>query len=639
MSGRGDQAKPISLFYSYSHKDEDLRLKLETHLSALRRGGLIAEWHDRKLEPGDAWQGEIDRHLTSAEIVLLLVSSDFIASDYCWGEEMTKALARHERGEARVIPVILRHCRWQSTPLARLQVVPKDAKPIASWLDQDEAFDDVVASIGRSVQGTRQRAEKAPAANSHPEPVAPRPKEASDRPAALFAPNDTNAFLSQSVDMNSLKAYTKWKYPSLPLNQKIHELLISDLTHSRFVTLRDVDRTIEAATDAVECYQKEHPEVFKAGTDFITKSLGFVDRKFRARHPFSERTREGFLKYEHLIRVDNGGETAQDQKMIDKPSEEALAEHVPGREPKPGVSFRGHPIIVAAIIGAIGTVAAAISPWLLEQIQRQPAEGRGSSEAAITPASGPSDSWRDDCKQCPWMISLPSGRFTMGSPESEEGRDDNEGPQHEVALQPFAIGQYEVTFDEWDACVADGGCSQKPEDEGWGRGNRPVINVSWNHAQEYVAWLKEKTRKPYRLPSEAEWEYAARAGTTTPFWTGATINTDQANYDGRDVYGSGRKGEYRQQTTPVDTFEANPWGLHDMHGNVWEWSEDCWNASYDGAPSNGSAWLEGDCSLRVVRGGSWVYLPRVLRSADRNRFVPGVRVNYLGFRVSRTLTP
>ena len=160
LAGQSDQAKPISLFYSYSHKDEELRLRLETHLAALRRGGLIAEWHDRKLEPGDAWKAEIDRHLTSADIVLLLVSSDFIASDYCWGEEMTKALARHARDEARVIPVILRHCHWRSTPLASLQAVPKDAKPIKSWPDEDEAFDDVVAAIERSVQETRRRTEE-----------------------------------------------------------------------------------------------------------------------------------------------------------------------------------------------------------------------------------------------------------------------------------------------------------------------------------------------------------------------------------------------------------------------------------------------------------------------------------------------
>jgi TIR domain len=160
MAGPSDPAKPISLFYSYSHKDEELRLRLETHLAALRRSGLIAEWHDRKLEPGDAWKDEIDRHLTSADLVLLLVSSDFIASDYCWGEEMTKALARHARDEARVIPVILRHCRWRSTPLASLQAVPKDAKPIKSWPDEDEAFDDVVAAIERAVQQTRRRAKE-----------------------------------------------------------------------------------------------------------------------------------------------------------------------------------------------------------------------------------------------------------------------------------------------------------------------------------------------------------------------------------------------------------------------------------------------------------------------------------------------
>jgi TIR domain len=160
MAGQDDHAKPISLFYSYSHKDEDLRRKLETHLAALRRSGLIAEWHDRKLEPGDAWKDEIDRHLMSADIMLLLVSADFIDSDYCWGEEMTKALARDAREEARVIPVILRYCRWQSTPLSRLQAVPKDAKPIKSWLDEDEAFDDVVAAIERAVETIRERAEE-----------------------------------------------------------------------------------------------------------------------------------------------------------------------------------------------------------------------------------------------------------------------------------------------------------------------------------------------------------------------------------------------------------------------------------------------------------------------------------------------
>jgi formylglycine-generating enzyme required for sulfatase activity len=165
--------------------------------------------------------------------------------------------------------------------------------------------------------------------------------------------------------------------------------------------------------------------------------------------------------------------------------------------------------------------------------------------------------------------------------------------------------------------------------------------VSWEGAKTYVKWLSEQTGHPYRLPSEAEWEYACRAGTTTPFWTGATIGTEQANYDGNYTYDPGRKGEYRERATPVDTFEANPWGLHDMHGNVWEWVEDCWNDSYDapGRSDEGSAWTSGDCGLRVLRGGSWSNKPESLRSANRSRHYADTRTDDFGFRVARTLTP
>ena len=167
----------------------------------------------------------------------------------------------------------------------------------------------------------------------------------------------------------------------------------------------------------------------------------------------------------------------------------------------------------------------------------------------------------------------------MGSPASETERTPREGPQHRVTFaRPFAVGKFAVTFDEWDACVADGGCNgYKPKDEGWGRDKRPVINVNWDDAQAYVAWLSRKTGKTYRLLSEAEREYVTRAGTTTPFWCGPSISTSQANYDGNHTYGSGSKGEYRQKTMPVDSFQPNPWGLYQVHGNVWEWTEDCLN--------------------------------------------------------------
>jgi formylglycine-generating enzyme required for sulfatase activity len=205
----------------------------------------------------------------------------------------------------------------------------------------------------------------------------------------------------------------------------------------------------------------------------------------------------------------------------------------------------------------------------------------------------------------------------------------------------LAVGRFALTFDEWDACAADGGCNgYKSSDRGWGRERRPVINVSWHDAKEYAAWLSRKTGKTYRLLSEAEREYVTRAGTTTPFWWGSSISTSQANYDGSYyTYGGSAKGEFRQKTLPVDSFQPNPWGLYQVHGNVWNWVEDCWNKSYQSAPSDGSAWTSGDCSQRVVRGGSWVNYPQLLRSANRGSVATDGRSDLRGFRVGRTLTP
>ena len=246
-----------------------------------------------------------------------------------------------------------------------------------------------------------------------------------------------------------------------------------------------------------------------------------------------------------------------------------------------------------------------------------------------------------DCPMCPEVIEVPAGSFLRGSPASEEGRKDAEGPRHEVALsQPLAAGIYEVTFAEWDACVKDGGCrGYQPEDEGWSRGRQPVINVSWEDAQAYVAWLSKKTGLPYRLPSEAEWEYLARAGTQAPFHTGETIAPQQANYYSKYSYRGGRVGRPREQPVSVGRFQPNAFGLYDMHGNVWEWVQDCWNMNYVGAPGDGQAWEAGDCNQRVARGGSWYYAPDVLRSASRERYSSDSRNNKGGFRVARGLTP
>jgi formylglycine-generating enzyme required for sulfatase activity len=242
------------------------------------------------------------------------------------------------------------------------------------------------------------------------------------------------------------------------------------------------------------------------------------------------------------------------------------------------------------------------------------------------------------------MVVVPAGEFLMGSPVSEEGRELIEERQHKVTIsKPFAVGKFEVTFAEWAACVAGGGCAanKNPDDQGWGRGRRPVINVSWDDATQYVAWLSETTGKPYRLLTEAEWEYAARGVTKasaphTPFATGATISTDQANYDGESTYGGGKKGMFRRKTVEVGSFPGNAFGLHDMHGNVWERVQDCYKQGYAGAPADGSAVTSTHYCLRVSRGGGWASYPQHIRSAQRV-ISPHDRIDSFGFRVARTL--
>ncbi|MFM8899724.1 MAG: formylglycine-generating enzyme family protein [Burkholderiales bacterium] len=251
-----------------------------------------------------------------------------------------------------------------------------------------------------------------------------------------------------------------------------------------------------------------------------------------------------------------------------------------------------------------------------------------------------------DAPWAPEMVVLPSGRFSIGSPADEPGRLDNEGPQHEVTIgYNVTMGRYPVTFEEWDACVADGGTQHKADDQGWGRGKRPVINVSWHQAQEYATWLNTKLGIAeddpgrYRLPSESEWEYACRAGTKGLYSTpDGLMSAEWANYDASYTYGgaptAGRKSD---KTTPVGIYPANLWGLHDMHGNVWEWVQDGYEESYRGAPADGSAWESGS-SRRVFRGGSWNNYPPDLRSANRYGDTPGNRVDDVGFRLARTVS-
>ena len=235
------------------------------------------------------------------------------------------------------------------------------------------------------------------------------------------------------------------------------------------------------------------------------------------------------------------------------------------------------------------------------------------------------------------MVVVPAGSFMMGSLESDREGFLRESPQHAVRIgAPFAVGMYEVTFAEWDACVSDGGCGgHSPNDNGWGRGRRPVMNVRWEDAQAYVQWLSRETGQRYRLLTEAESEYVARAGTTTGRYWGQGESGQCRYANGNDDDAPCPDGY--EGTAPVGSFQPNAFGLCDMLGNVSELTEDCWNVDYSGAPTNGSAWQAGDCSERVLRGGSWNSIPGGLRSANRFRDSAGDRNYDYGFRVARTI--
>ena len=265
---------------------------------------------------------------------------------------------------------------------------------------------------------------------------------------------------------------------------------------------------------------------------------------------------------------------------------------------------------------------AARARWEVDEAAARLAEARGLDPDAPGLANANARIYAGE------MVSIPGGAFRMG--DLNVAGDDDERPVHSVTVPDFKLGKHEVTFAQWDACVADGGCGRSaPDYKGWGRGNRPVIYVSWDDIQSFIAWLNARTGGNFRLPTEAEWEYAARAGSTTKYSWGDSIGSNRANCDG-----CGSRWD-DDRTAPVGSFSANAWGLHDLHGNVWEWVQDCWNNSYAGAPTDGSAWTSGDCGRRVYRGGSWYGYPRDVRSANRYWAPRSNRFDNIGFRLAQ----
>ena len=560
-------------------------------MAQLQDAGLIEPWTDGQILAGDNWDDEILNNLRQADIILLLISADFLQSKYIKSKELVVARERHAKGEARILPVVLRKCRWKWEPyeLGQYQVLPQGGKPIYGTSIQHEiedALDQVVQGIEQTARQILQRRSVG------------NPKPSQAEVAELV--NGNKDFLAAQAASTFTPAETPFVKPD---NTSTSPLAAGASNHA---------------------------------------ASGSVQPGIASTSPLATATYV--------------------QPAISSPRPDSISPNPTSTSAKPGISENGADVAIkGASVNAVGAnETVTVAKFQYPEFSALPVQSLPVQTACLRQvvAPGGRPNWRLEplSLHVPayrqglaegvelTMVQIPAGSFLMGSPENEAGRSDAEGPQHQVSLPSFFMAQTPITQAQW-AVVA----SWRPvgrdlnSEPAYFKGlNRPVEQVSWQEAQEFCLRLNERFNKRlghgfgYCLPSEAQWEYACRAGSTTPFHFGATLTPDLANYNGNYTYGDGQKGLYREATTEVATFPANQWGLYDMHGNVWEWCADHWHNSYNFVPDNHLPWLipgASEAHPRLLRGGSWFDDPGSCRSAYRDGSHPDGQHSYVGFRV------
>jgi formylglycine-generating enzyme required for sulfatase activity len=587
--------QPIAVFFSYSREDKPLRDKLEIHLSSLKQRGVISSWHDRQIVAGFEWEEEIDRHLKTADIILLLISPDFVASKYCYEVELPDAIARHEAGEAYVVPILLRPTAgWKNLPFAKLQVYPSGGKAATLWGNEDEAFVDVAEGIAIAVKQLLEgRAQKQREQERQEQERLKREREQEQqrlaevqRQAAEAAKRAEQAKRDEQARRDEAARVAEQARQAEQTKRREAERREEQQRQER---IREEQRQAAAQAKMAEEAQRRR-EAERHRQTIAAQRTRFIGN---LEYP----TRRQLLKWFGF-----GGAFAlvvAGQRILEN-----------GRSSKP------QPLPISSSSTDLKTFDFEVATVNVE--------GRENPRQTKQTRAFVEDLGNGITLE---MVAIPGGTFQMGSPESEKERETNESPQHSVTVPNFFMGRYVVTQAQYELIMGS--------NPSWFKGpNHPVEKVSWNDAQAFCKKLSQKTGRTYRLPSEAEWEYACRARTTTPFHFGETITSALANYAGNYTYQSEPKGQYREQSTEVGSFPANAFGLCDMHGNVWEWCEDVYHKNYVDAPTDGKAWnVDGESNARLLRGGSWIRYPRGCRSASRSFLSPGVRGIYLGFRV------
>lgn len=573
---------PLKTFICYAREDRKAVDELRKHLALLEKKQVLEVWYDGEILAGENWDKSIKKRLEQAEIVLMFISVDFINSEYIEKTELQAALQRHRDGLARLIPVIVHPCDWgEYFEMGQFQALPNQARPIFSshFAYAQEAFHEIQQGIKRTAQDMQER-----------------------RIAELKV-------LAESADRDRREEEAR-------LAREQEEASRAAVEKNRAERLRNLDNTAwQTALAEVESADNERDKIIALET--------YLDEPSHTLHRKEAETRLAEIKAADTKR-----------RIEEKKRLEAQRQAAEEKRKKTEEEKRKREAALAA------KQAATLAPYL------------------------------------PEMILIKGGSFDMGDTFGDKVNDD-EKPVHKVTVGDFYLGKYAVTVAQFKAFIDDSGYTTDADKNGgsyiWNGAewvitknvnwrcdvngkvrpdseqNHPVIHVSWNDAQACADWLSTLTGRQYRLPTEAEWEYAARAvaspsgegkgGGKVRFGNGKNMaDPKEINFDGSDAYKRdySRAGEYRQKTVPVDSFQPNALGLYQMSGNVWEWCEDWYHSNYDGAPSDGSAWLSPAGSYRVLRGGSWNYNPQYVRAAYRGHVTPGDRFNFIGFRLART---
>ncbi len=550
--------QPLQLFIAYSRKDTDFLEALRTQLTPLERSGKAKIWYDGKIDPGVVWETAIRENLHAADIILLLVSADAIASDYFYDKEMTDALARHTAGTARVVPLIVRPCAWQATPLGALQALPKDGKAVTSWPDRDEAYADAVASLMRTIDGIQM------------ERTAEAEREERDRrrqeEAQLTAAQETERRqkMAEAQRLAAAEAERRSQQQEAERQQKAEAR-----QQRKAAAAKQREQKVATLGKGVRS-----PWVWGSG---VVGVLALLIGNW----------------------ICNVGPTAESPMTQQNPDTTTLLENTRA---------------------AADSLAGAKS-----ELPEQPKNGN-KNEQLIAQEDPPKKEKPAPVFTDPFaadMVRISGGTYKMG----DEYGDLWEAclPVHAVTIRNFYLSRYEVTQAQWRAVMG----SDPSKLNFKGCDNCPVENVSWNDVQQFIKKLNKLSGKTYRLPSEAEWEFAARGGDES-------ANTKYAGSNDLDEVAWYRTNS-GYKTHPVGKKQKNELGLYDMSGNVWEWCQDVWHENYEGAPTNGSAWVSGgDQTRRVVRGGSWGIIDTVYcRVTYRGRDFTGYRGSHFGFRLAR----